>query len=154
LISKIEKKFESIKQAFNFFDITNHGSVSHNEFKIGIHKLGLRLSPVQAKKLFQNISTCSKTDKIKMNSSIKEMYFDFFDLEKYIKESKKEEVSMDKGIKRRKSEQRTISLRKEKLNDLNNINQSINNEDEIISTSLASFKKKSLLKLNKYSSVI
>lgn len=132
---KIEERFNKVAQAFRFFDINNNGVLSLKEFEIGVHKLSTRFTRDQIRKMFNYIDT---------NNDNCIQYVEFWEL---CDECRRgiDPYRIDKKLKRGDA----VSKSKPKsLNDSGTF-RVIKDDDDIISSSLASFKKK-----HKYSTLL
>jgi len=128
---KIEERFHKVAPAFRYFDMNNNGTIHHKEFEIGVNQLSARFTREQIKKMFEYIDTDH-------NGQIE--YIEFWEL---CEECRRgiDPYKIDKNLKR--GETLTIA-KKHKTRELSMTSsfKYDSGEDDIISTSLASFKKK------------
>lgn len=54
--SKIEEKFSKLQAAFRFFDRSNVGFVTYNEFAYGLERIGMKLSSEDVRKVFSHLN--------------------------------------------------------------------------------------------------
>uniref|UniRef100_A0A7S3N5E6 EF-hand domain-containing protein n=1 Tax=Euplotes harpa TaxID=151035 RepID=A0A7S3N5E6_9SPIT len=129
---KIEERFHKVARAFRFFDINNNGTICFNEFELGIHKLGMNFTREHAKKMFDYADTDH-------DGNIQ--YNEFCEL---CEEARRgiDPYKFEKANHHRAASE--IKHGSEKLKDFGmtgNLNYT-SMDDDIISSSLASFKKK------------
>lgn len=132
LWEKIQERFHKVAVAFRYFDINNNQQISLNEFEVSLHRLGIKLPAAKIKQMFEYIDT-DKDGQIQ--------YTEFCEL---CEESRRgiDPYVIEKKLKQANSEQKAISHKSDKSSSRFNRKLRFDDDDEIISQSLASFKKK------------
>ena len=131
LWNKIEERFNKVAPAFRYFDINNNGIIWFNEFEIGIHRLGIKMNRELAKKLFEYIDT-------DLDGNIQ--YNEFWEL---CEEARRgiDPYRFNKTSFRGGSEVKSLSNRDGDFISTGSFN-GAQTDNEIISSSLASYKRK------------
>ena len=132
LWNKIEERFHKVAPAFRYFDINNNGIICFNEFEIGIHRLGIKMTREQARGLFDYIDT-------DQDGNIQ--YYEFWEL---CEEARRgiDPYKYNKSGNRSGNEVKSVSNRNDDFNMTASFRSNKFDDDEIISSSLANYKKK------------
>lgn len=128
---KIEERFHKVANAFRYFDINNNGTIQLKEFEIGVHKLSTRFTRQQIKQMFNYIDTNQDGDI---------QYIEFCEL---CDECRRgiDPYKIDKKLKRGENLVNKFPNRMTMTNSFRIEKE----DDDIISSSLASFKRKQKL---------
>ncbi|CAI2384148.1 unnamed protein product [Moneuplotes crassus] len=128
---KMYSKFENSASAFKFFNYSGQGFLSMDEFKTRVHKLGLKFTNSQLLSLFTSID------------KNKDSYIDFSEFHRfYITSSPTQSLTLKSPSSTTKPHNRTISYPKPPSKHTFYTSKFPNDDDQIISKSLANFKKK------------
>ena len=136
---KIEERFHKVANAFRFFDINNNSTIQIKEFEIGVHKLSTRFSREIIKKMFDYIDTDN-------DGNIK--YIEFCEL---CDECRRgiDPYKVENKLKGGESSSRPNKSSLSMTNSFRKNSKKLEQDDDVISDSLASFKRK-----KKYSTIL
>ncbi|CAI2382063.1 unnamed protein product [Moneuplotes crassus] len=136
LTDLIHSRFENSSAAFKCFNYSDQGTISKSDFQTTLHKLGLK---------FTNSQTISLFTTVDKNS---DGYIDFPEFHRFFIETSKHisKSSFSEGPRSSKMSQNNSKKSKstsiDQKGSFRNSKSSIDEDDEIISRSLANFKKK------------